>query len=482
MATKYSPYESIKSIYDLKKQWDDENKAGNRSGASAVAQNAQRYYNDLKNNGYADVAEQLSKVDYTGAKGILDKYAGTGGKTAIRPFFQTLAKSANLSGDEVNNLIKYDDKTGHVSFAGTDIGRPDAASDGVSYWDKDYLKGVWDNYVKNSKANDYNGVKGNATYNDRMESSSKKSDEQYNQLNEHNAYVRNEYEKLLALANTPYSESEEYKTAMKAVMPYYDYAGYKASYGVAADGASTNSGNVDTFAAANAARQRNAQISQGAQMAYQLGLAPYQQRIENINNILSSIGAQRESITGQQNSNITNDMTMAQMAFDNGETQRINEHTMNEEKLNNATARKEVDAGIELAKDTLAVNKEVDMAKINSSSKLQELSNALNLSQEEARQAMFTLYDNYLKHWAVGDKVRNYMDDVVLPILMGEKEMTPAQLQTDIVANTEKYNIDVDDAKYILGEIFGVTDLSWLDDYEDRTGDDQYKGMRPKSN
>ncbi len=369
MSTKYNLYESIKSIYDLKKQWDDETKAGNSTGANNAAQNAKQYYDALKNNGYADVADQLSKVDYTGAKDILNKYAGTGGKTAIRPYFQTLGKSANLSEDEVNSLIKYNDKTGHVSFAGTDIGKPDALANGVSYWDKDYLKGVWDGYMKDSKLDDYNGVKGNATYANRMESATSKNDEQYNQLNEHNSYIRGKYDELLALANTPYSESEEYKAAMKAVMPYYDYAGQKAAYGAVADGASANGGNVDTFAAANARRQRNAQIAQGTQMAYQLGLTPYQQRIDNINNILSSIGTQRESVTGQQNSNIANDMTMAQMAFDNGEAQRMNEHTMSEEKLNNETARKEVDAGIELAKNTLAAETSLGMAELDAKKK-----------------------------------------------------------------------------------------------------------------
>lgn len=361
----YNPYESIRNIYNLKKQWDEANKSGDTITANSVANNAKQYYEDLKTNGYETVAKKLSNVDYAGAKSIHDSYA-TAGKTAIRPYFETLANANNLSTDDINGLINYNDKTKRVSFAGTDIGTPDAVVDGVSYWDKDYLKGVWDGYMKDSKLNDYNGVKGNATYSDRMESASAKNDEQYNQLNEHNSYIRDEYDKLLALANTPYSESEEYKAAVKSVMPYYDYAGQRAAYGAVADGASTNGGNVDTFAAANARRQRNAQISQGAQMAYQLGLAPYQQRIENISNILSSIGAQRESVTGQQNSNIANDMTMAQMAFDNGEAQKLNEHAMSEEKLNNEAQRDEIYGNLELAKATLDANTALGFSKLTS--------------------------------------------------------------------------------------------------------------------
>ncbi len=345
MATKYNPYSSIKSIYDLKKQWEDATKAGNTAGANAAAQNAQYYYSQLRNNGYGEVADKLSKVDYAGAKLIHDDYA-TAGKTAIRPYFETMAKANNMSSDEVNKLIKYDSNTGRVSFAGTDIGKPDAAVDGTSYWEKDYLKGVWDSYIKDSKANDYNGVQGNAIYTDRMDSAANKNDQQWNELGEHNNYMTDEYKALVEQSKIPFTESEELKAALKYILPNYIVSGNKYAYGAVASGASGNSGNVDTFAAANAVRQRNAQVAQGTQMAYQLGLDAYQGRIDNINKALQNMGVHRESLTNQQNANISNDMAMAQMAFDNGETQRLNTHNMTEEKKNNQVAREDAYSNI----------------------------------------------------------------------------------------------------------------------------------------
>lgn len=345
MATKYNPYSSIKSIYDLKKQWEDATKAGNTAAANAAAQNAQRYYQELRNNDYANVADQLSKVDYAGAKSIHDEYA-TAGKTAIRPYFETLAKANNMSSDEVNKLIKYDSNTGRVSFAGTDIGKPDAAVDGTSYWEKDYLKGVWDSYINDSKANDHNGVQGNAIYTDRMDSASNKLDQQWNELGEHNNYMTDEYKALVERSKIPFTESEELKTSLKYILPNYIVSGNKSAYGAVASGASGNSGNVDTFAAANAVRQRNAQVAQGTQMAYQLGLDAYQGRIDNINKALQNMGVHRESLTNQQNANISNDMAMAQQAFDNGETQKLNTHNMTEEKKNNQVAREDAYSNI----------------------------------------------------------------------------------------------------------------------------------------
>ncbi len=345
MATKYNPYSSIKSIYDLKKQWEDATKAGNTAGANAAAQNAQYYYSQLRNNGYGEVADKLSKVDYAGAKSIHDDYA-TAGKTAIRPYFETMAKANNMSSDEVNKLIKYDNNTGRVSFAGTDIGKPDAAVDGTSYWEKDYLKGVWDSYIKDSKANDNNGVQGNAIYTDRMDSAANKKDQQWNELGEYNNYMTEEYKALVEQSKIPFTESEELKAALKYILPNYIVSGNKSAYGAVASGASGNSGNVDTFAAANAVRQRNAQVAQGTQMAYQLGLDAFQGRINNINTALQNMGVHRESLTNQQNSNIANDMAMAQMAFDNGETQRLNTHNMTEEKKNNQVAREDAYSNI----------------------------------------------------------------------------------------------------------------------------------------
>ncbi len=77
MANTYNPYSDIKSIYDLKGQWDEANKAGDTGKKNQVAASAQAYYDKLKNNGYSGVAQALSASGYQDAKKILDSYSPT---------------------------------------------------------------------------------------------------------------------------------------------------------------------------------------------------------------------------------------------------------------------------------------------------------------------------------------------------------------------------------------------------------------------
>lgn len=75
MANTYNPYSDIKSIYDLKGQWEEANKAGDTVKKNQVAASAQAYYDKLKNNDYSGVAQALSASGYQDAKKILDSYA-----------------------------------------------------------------------------------------------------------------------------------------------------------------------------------------------------------------------------------------------------------------------------------------------------------------------------------------------------------------------------------------------------------------------
>lgn len=348
MATKnYSPYSAITNILNSKKQWEDAYKAGNTTEASTAAENARKYYEELRSNNYADVADKLSKSDYTGAKAIQDAYASTAG-VAIRPFFEQYLGNGktNLSSNDINKLIKFDDNTGLVSFAGTNLGKPNAAAGGVSYWDEDYLKEIADNYIKMTGADNYNGVQGNAMYNDRMNSAASKNDEQWDELKKYGEDYKAKSDEAWGIAKTPYGESSDLKAAQEYIMPYYNNLGNKTAYNAVASGAATNGGNIDSFAAANAVNQRNAQIAQGQKLAYELGLGAYQGRIDNVFKFLENMGYQRESLTNQQNSNIATDSALAQQAFENAETYRTNTHTMNEEAKNNEAAREEVYSSI----------------------------------------------------------------------------------------------------------------------------------------
>ena len=325
----YDPYTSIKPIHDYKRQWAEATYAGDYDKANMAAENAKKYYEELRGHGYGDIANELASNDYYGSKKLHDTYA-TADKVAIRPFFKQLAKSNHLSEDEINDLITYNGSTERVSLGGVDLGLPYSEVDGVSYWDKDKLQKVWDTWIAEAKPESPNGVKGNAEYSDRFSSAARKQDEQWGGIGEYNKDYMNMIKDFWGYATTNLADSPEFKTMFNAIMPYYNYMGHQDGYNAIASGAATNSGNLDTHAAANAARQRNAQLTKGAAIAAQLGMEAHQNRLNNINNILTTLGAHRESVTNQQNANIDRDMQMYRDAFEFGEVQRTNDHNMSE--------------------------------------------------------------------------------------------------------------------------------------------------------
>lgn len=103
MASTYNPYQDIKSIYDLKGQWEEANKIGDDVTKNNVAAKAQAYYDKLKNNDYSGVAKALSASGYQDAKAILDSYAPTVSN-------EELSNKNNVEvNTKVNNL--YDTQT-----------------------------------------------------------------------------------------------------------------------------------------------------------------------------------------------------------------------------------------------------------------------------------------------------------------------------------------------------------------------------------
>ncbi len=71
----YNPYSAINAIYNYKNEWDSANKSGDTQKKNKAAENAKAFYNQLRSNGYGNVADELSSVDVSGAKYILDQYS-----------------------------------------------------------------------------------------------------------------------------------------------------------------------------------------------------------------------------------------------------------------------------------------------------------------------------------------------------------------------------------------------------------------------
>ena len=105
MAYDYNPYSAINAIYNYKNEWDSANKAGDTNKKNKAAENAKVFYDQLRDNGYSSVADQLSAVDVSGAKYILDQYSEK--NTGVdNQAYNTSMKSAT---DKNNVLAGYID-------------------------------------------------------------------------------------------------------------------------------------------------------------------------------------------------------------------------------------------------------------------------------------------------------------------------------------------------------------------------------------
>ena len=68
----YNPYDAVNAIYNFKKQWHSADAQGDKKTADDVAKKAQEYYKQLNDNGYSDLANNLSNTNDVGAKAIVD--------------------------------------------------------------------------------------------------------------------------------------------------------------------------------------------------------------------------------------------------------------------------------------------------------------------------------------------------------------------------------------------------------------------------
>ncbi len=275
----YNPYSATNAIYRLKGQWNKANEANDAEGKNAAAEKAQAYYEQLKKNGYSDLADELASSGEAAAKSINDKWAKTG-KTATRGYLYSLGKSRGMSNSDIDGLIGWDNQSGEVSFGGKKVGKPDAVVDGTSYFgDTGKLDSAFNDYIERS-----GNVRPKPTA--------------VNQENE-NLFRRYKQEYDDLKGTNPFTTEEA-----KAILSKYDLAGLQGRDNALASNAGSNGGNIDSFAAANALRQQASLVSQGQQAV----LSAYQQKLDHARSLLSDMGVNIDRVYNQDETTKNNEV------------------------------------------------------------------------------------------------------------------------------------------------------------------------------
>ena len=348
MASTYNPYSDIKSIYDLKGQWDEANKAGDATKKNQIAATAQAYYDNLKNNDYGGVAQALSASNYQQSKTILDKYSPTPAQTTTS-IAKQIANTHNPYAEtekvrsEIENV--YNAKVGWDN-ATTDEERKKyneianaARSKLESYGYGDIANQISatgaDSQAAKKVLERYASAPAQTTDASDTELITKHNNEVGNKINQlwgiqtnDRATMADKYNKLEETAySNPFTTDEA-----KAILGKYSLAGMQARDNATASGGASNGGNIDSYAAANAMRQQSALINQG-QMTV---LEAHNNKINNVKGILSDLGVyQQNQDKGMQNTIglqqgesqrlFENNESREQRLFENSETSKNNE-------------------------------------------------------------------------------------------------------------------------------------------------------------
>lgn len=320
----YDLKNATNNILKYKSDYDRAAEAGDKKKMEEARKAASQYYASLRNNGYGTVANNLSQRGYNDALKYVDDYYTKTGRVTPREYFVQKGKAFNMTPEQVNSLISYDTTTGEVGFAGKNIGKPDGIADNRSYFKADYLDNVWDNYIKDSGISrtpeqlaGINSEEAREKMNNLFETAGKDRDYLVEQNDEFMDYNYNH---------------DPYKSDIgKSIMDRFNYLGGVASGDAAATGAAANSGNIDSFAAANAARQQLAFTTAGTQAV----LADFNSRIANAKEKLSDLGVQLKDVRADMKDVIGYQQNEAQRNEDNSEQRKLNAQNIENDRTEN---------------------------------------------------------------------------------------------------------------------------------------------------
>lgn len=239
MAKKYNPYDDVKTISELKGKYHTAKELG--QDPSPYAQEAVQYYNNLRNNGHGKTADELAGVDYTGSLDILKGFNPT-----------------QEYGDWYDNMVGQ-----KIEEASKPV-RSETVDQILSAYQQN------NNVLNGPISTDANGNVVSGLNIDHYNTGKGQLD-----------YINN-----LDLTKQPWYEN---------LMAQYQLGGQSAAKGALASGAAGNSGNIDSYAAANANRQQLAYTTAGTQAALDVlanQLAAYQNMYNSMGTHLGTMGAQ----------------------------------------------------------------------------------------------------------------------------------------------------------------------------------------------
>lgn len=283
MANKYNPYNDYEKILGYKADWHTAKNSG--QDPSQYYQAAMPYYQSLIANGYSDLATELANSDHAQAGTLRDKYglkadnqfnldndfaamtgqAATTNTSNNPQTSQDIINAAHPNDASINKLM--DMGTGVSGMANDVFNTANGIATGsIPVQPSAATQDLYDLYK-----DDYNRLNGQIKYDANGNVISGLNTEHYNIGRNQLDYLNN-----FDITKQPYYQG---------IMDQYKLGGYNAAQGEYANGAANNSGNIDSYAAANANRQQLAFTTAGMQQA----MAMANQNQQNWQNLYSQM-------------------------------------------------------------------------------------------------------------------------------------------------------------------------------------------------
>jgi hypothetical protein len=264
LASGYDPRKDMESISKQKYIWSEAAGSGNKDGAKAAENTAKAYYDSLRANGYGDIADKLKGLNSIDAGAYVRQFTPVqSGAPGVQSKYAVKAVNPSYSPDKAaQGIYKYKVDWADAKSRGGDTSQIEAGASKLYKELEDNGYGDVANHLSGigaSEAAEY--IKRfTPQYEGTAEGNQRKSNDVYAVGKEYGSDIRGSYDKVYDSNINVNPVETGYG---KSVMAAYGNAA-DAAYGKTLGGGTEDAGgNTDSYAAANANRQKAAILAKG---------------------------------------------------------------------------------------------------------------------------------------------------------------------------------------------------------------------------
>ena len=391
MATKkYNPYNAVNNIVQMKGKYHTAKDLGGEANQYHTA--ATPYYLELTENGYGNLADELTASDYTKSLDILGRYKPDSEFNIDSIYSDLLGESANVGTGKTKPVM-----SDSVSKILDSFSRTDNNLNGEIKYDAN------GNIVSGLNLDHYNTGKNQLDY----------------------------------LNNFDYTKQSYYDPIMQS----YQLKGSDAAKGQLASGASSNAGNIDSYAAANANRQQLAFTNAGheaARAAAQQNQTNWQTLYDAMSGNLSDMGqinaqnlATGANMYATDSAERQNALGVAAGLATDEATRRINQYLA---ELENDTTRYEIAANNQSELDRLIqqLNAQIQMNNADNATSRYGIDAETAMNAANNQSELERLIKSIEAESAINSANNQNEIDRLIKQIEGEKELAEINNQNEI--------------------------------------------------